>query len=164
MASLEPKVLLDKTQEDVEGADGFVYKGLPAAIRDGLEEMWAEETTNKRKKALRAWDAKVRLAIKLGQAAVPLPPICAELQRERMTSKPVAVASGGAGWGQADRPVGHRQEAVKQTGWAGVPGATVVQRMGFFFKYSHFFSLLGAHISVSKKCGLRLMVGNYEKT
>ena len=121
---MEPRSLLNKeTYETVTGPDGYVYAGMADVVQEGLREMWAPETAKRRKKELQDWDKRIRLAVQLGQAAVPNPPICREIQEAKLRAKPVAVSQGGAGWGGAARPVGHRQgEQQKFSGWAGVAG------------------------------------------
>ncbi|KAJ9445496.1 hypothetical protein DIPPA_01340 [Diplonema papillatum] len=142
MSSIEPKSVLDSRNESLEGPDGYVYNGLPNNIRGGLFELWDSSTAGERRAELADWDMKVRLAIKLGQIAVPNPPLPQSEREARMNKRPVATRSG-TGWGADSKPVGYRAEPTPVfSGWAAtaptmrpaprreepVPGAAPVSR------------------------------------
>eukprot|EP01063_Lacrimia_lanifica_P027879 TRINITY_DN3973_c0_g8_i1.p1 TRINITY_DN3973_c0_g8~~TRINITY_DN3973_c0_g8_i1.p1 ORF type:complete len:255 (+),score=122.02 TRINITY_DN3973_c0_g8_i1:69-833(+) len=124
MSALAPKSLLDKANHaPLTGPDGYTYYGLPDDIKDGLAELWDKDCGSKeRKKELAEWDKKIRLAMTLGQVAVPQVPVPREVREAQMRKKAVA-AQGAGGWATGNRPVGQRMGPGPDhgaSGWGGV--------------------------------------------
>eukprot|EP01062_Namystynia_karyoxenos_P030941 TRINITY_DN23006_c0_g1_i1.p1 TRINITY_DN23006_c0_g1~~TRINITY_DN23006_c0_g1_i1.p1 ORF type:complete len:344 (+),score=110.54 TRINITY_DN23006_c0_g1_i1:87-1034(+) len=108
MSAIEPKSEWDESAPPLTGPDGFEYQGLPQVARDGLQELWTGRPDAERREQLREWDAKVRLCIKLGQAACPHPPRDRKEQEARMARRGPVAQQRSTGWGQEERPVGQR--------------------------------------------------------
>eukprot|EP00756_Hemistasia_phaeocysticola_P004422 Hpha_TRINITY_DN12797_c0_g1::TRINITY_DN12797_c0_g1_i1::g.114239::m.114239 len=130
MAAIEPKSAFDPEAPNLTSpVDGHEYVGIPPKPAAGLQELWAGPSDPERKKQLVDWEKRVRLCIKLGQAACPDPPLDRKAQAKRMEQQgPVAQQTGKAGWAQGDRPVGQRgaysgAAATNFGGWGARAGA-----------------------------------------
>ena len=122
---MEAKTLIDQSCPSFKGPDGYEYKGLPATIKEGLESLWSGEVEDQRKKDLKEWDKKVRLALTLKQAAVPSVPLERSVREAKMMKRPVATRSAG-GWGGNKAPGAPSKD--EKTAWASMPGVKVCEK------------------------------------
>eukprot|EP01060_Flectonema_neradi_P039975 TRINITY_DN8980_c0_g2_i1.p1 TRINITY_DN8980_c0_g2~~TRINITY_DN8980_c0_g2_i1.p1 ORF type:complete len:241 (+),score=63.77 TRINITY_DN8980_c0_g2_i1:44-724(+) len=125
MAAIGAKSLIDPSCESFKGPDGYEYKGLPQNIKEDLELLWSGEIDATRKKDLKEWEKKVRLALTLKQAAVPNAPLERSIREAKMMKRPVATRAAG-GWGGNKAPGAPTTE--EKTGWASMPGVTVCEK------------------------------------
>eukprot|EP00756_Hemistasia_phaeocysticola_P058895 Hpha_TRINITY_DN35570_c0_g1::TRINITY_DN35570_c0_g1_i1::g.84594::m.84594 len=103
MSALAQKLALSESNPTVTAPDGTELKGLPREVRATLQQLWSGSADDQRAEELREWESNVRLALRLGSAAVPAPPVARAVIAARMAKAPAVARQGNreSGWGAA---------------------------------------------------------------